>query len=314
MERIVIAVACDNNYAPYAGVLITSIFENNKKSQVEVNVLTDFISEDNIILLHQLECIYSQKINIIEIDKEQFSHLPLDNRTAHINICAYYRLLIPDLFSKEDKVLYLDVDMIVRKDLRDLWNTDLTGYAFAAVKDTWQMQGLCNHLKYSPEEFYYCSGMLLFNVKYLRGAGFDRIIHDFIENNFDLIICHDQDILNGSFHGHFKPVSTTWNMLGTFLEKKYEYGYYDRNVFLKCRLDPAIVHYTGPLKPWYKDSLHPYRRDFLKYHKISPWNLRFTYKLKFSDRVKMYLKFYCKQFLGKCGFNYGIVTQKINNQ
>lgn len=118
MERMVIVIACDDNYAPYCGILITSIFENNRDSELVINVLTDYISEDNKNKYIKLEDSYRQTINVIQIDKKQFAHLPLDNRAAHINICAYYRLIIPNLFPNEEKVLYLDVDMIVRKQLR----------------------------------------------------------------------------------------------------------------------------------------------------------------------------------------------------
>ena len=68
MERIVIVTACDDKYAQYCGVLITSIFDNNKENNVIVNILTDYISDENRNLMQQLERMYGRNINIINID------------------------------------------------------------------------------------------------------------------------------------------------------------------------------------------------------------------------------------------------------
>ena len=43
----------------------------------------------------------------------------------YISLATYYRLLIPELIPNEDRILYLDCDIIVRKSLSDLYNRDL---------------------------------------------------------------------------------------------------------------------------------------------------------------------------------------------
>lgn len=309
MERIVIVTACDDKYVPYCGILITSIFDNNKELDVIVNILTDYISDENRKLLHRLAVQFKQTINVIDIDKKQFAHLPLPAHAPQINICAYYRLLIPTLFSYEDRVLYLDCDMIVRKSLVDLWRTDMVDYAFAGVRDSYLMQRCCSRLKYPSEEHYYNSGMLLFNIEYLKNNNYDLVVQKFISERYDLIVCHDQDILNACFHGHFKPISTTWNMLDIFLHRNYPYEYEDLDEFQRSRLDPAIVHYSGPCsKPWFKDTFHPYLKDYLKYYKMSPWKFEIKYRLPLMPRIKLYIKHFCLEFLGVIGLKYGDIS------
>lgn len=311
MERIVVVSACDDKYAQYCGILITSIFDNNKDSEVVANILTDYISEDNRKLLKLVADKYCQTINVIDIDKSQFAHLPLPAHAPQINICAYYRLLIPALFSSEDRVLYLDCDMIVRKSLVDLWRTDMVDYAFAGVRDSYLMQRCCSRLKYPLEEYYYNSGMLLFNIKYLKENNYDFIVQKLIKDHYDLIVCHDQDILNACFHGHFKPISTTWNMLDIFLHRDYPYEYEDIADFRSSRVDPAILHYSGPCsKPWFKDTYHPYKYEFLKYYEMSPWRFEMKYRLPLMLRIESYVKYYWHEFLGFIGLKYGDVSPK----
>ena len=309
MERIVIVTACDDKYAQYCGVLITSIFDNNKESEVIVNILSDYISDENKKFMHQLAKMYNQTINVVDIDKRQFSNLPLPSHAPQINICAYYRLLIPTLFSSEKRVLYLDCDMIVRKSLTELWNTDMIGYAFAGVKDYYLMQRACSRLNYSNAECYYNSGMLLFNIDFLLKNDYNKIIDSFISEHYDMIICHDQDILNACFHGRFKSVSVRWNLLDVFLRRDYPYPYDDKDDFIRSCRDGAIIHYSGPCsKPWFKDTLHPYVKDFLHYYKISPWNFEMKYRLPIIERIKTYIRYYFHELLGSLGLKYGNVS------
>lgn len=75
---------------------------------------------------------------------------------------AMLRLLF-DCMPMPDKLLYLDTDTMCRKDISALWQTDITGYEFGAVKDQegkfWIRRDYCN------------SGVLLLNVARCRETG-----------------------------------------------------------------------------------------------------------------------------------------------
>lgn len=273
MEKIIIVAACDDKYSPHAGALAASVFENNKTVLVDFNLLTDYISEDNQLKFQQLAAAFKQVVNIIHIDKSRFEALPIGQAFEdHINISAYFRLLIPSIFSSENKILYLDSDMIVRKSLLPLWNTDVRDYAFGGVKDIEQMQQTIPlRLNYPKSESYYNSGMGLYNLQYLRQVGFDNIVSDFIANHSALIVCHDQDILNACFHGKFKSVSETWNMLNDFLAYRYKYYGDDVECFEAAKRDCAIVHFTTAIKPWHIECQNPYKAEYWKYLMMTPW-------------------------------------------
>ncbi len=75
---------------------------------------------------------------------------------------AMLRLLF-DCMPMPDKLLYLDTDTMCRRDVSPLWETDITGYEFGAVRDQegkfWIRRDYCN------------SGVLLLNVARCRETG-----------------------------------------------------------------------------------------------------------------------------------------------
>ena len=125
-----ISLCTDNNFVKPALVCITSIFENNKGENVSVYILTDGISDEAKGSFSLLAQQYGQRIIIKEIDKSCFNGLTVNERFP---VSMYYRFLLPDMLQKEEKVLYLDCDIIVRHSLKPLYDIGLYGKALAAV-------------------------------------------------------------------------------------------------------------------------------------------------------------------------------------
>ena len=48
---------------------------------------------------------------------------------------SFFRLYLPKVLPKEERCLFLDSDLVVRKDLSELYDTDLEGACFAGVTD-----------------------------------------------------------------------------------------------------------------------------------------------------------------------------------
>ena len=97
-----------------------------------------------------------------------------------------------DSFIKEvlgDKVLYLDVDMIVRHSLDSLWDTDINDYAIAAVPDMDEQSHIeSNRLPYPMETGYFNAGMLLINVDLPEPEG-PMILTNSPSYTLKLILC-----------------------------------------------------------------------------------------------------------------------------
>lgn len=300
MEPIHIACACDNNYVPHCGALIMSIFENNKNNNIDVNVVTDGFSDENIAKLKQVERHYRQKINIVKIDISRLANFPIEKSfNGYINLSTYYRLLLPDLFPNYDKILYLDCDIIVRGDLGQLWNTDISKYSIAGIHDSTSMvvtgpQRLC----YPETESYYNAGVGLYNLDYLRKIDFVSKAFEYIKSNKEKIRFQDQDVLNGVLHGTFKQISVKWNLMEVFLLKKPLIESEMMADLSSCITSPSVIHYTNVLKPWFKECNHPYKSEYWKYIHMSPWkNVKAQYKYNFTKRTALYVKRFIKSAL-----------------
>ena len=300
---IIVICSCDDNYAPYCGTMITSLFHNNLNHKIEVNILSSYISKNNEDKFKCLADNYGQVINIVSIDKNKFKNLPLGRNFTNISIETYFRLNMLSLFPQYDKVLYLDCDMIIRHDLEELWKIDLTGYAIAAVKDNLYMQQKnIIRLGYESKHSYYNSGMGLYNLSFLRDFNFENKIWDFVEKHYNKILYHDQDIINALCHGYFKEISVRWNMLDVFLMEDSHIVNENKKDLEKWIENPGIIHYSAKYKPWNIEGYHQYREEFWKYVKISPWNdLKATRKFYGKERVVIKLKLAIKNLLGMIG-------------
>ena len=281
-SKIVVVCSCDDNYVPYCGTMITSLFQNNKRNEVEVNVLSSYISSQNKDKFKNLADKYGQKINIVSINKEKFSKLPIGDKFTNISVETYFRLNMSKILNQYDKVLYLDCDMIIRHDLSELWNINLEGYAIAAVKDNLYMQqSNIERLGYSLMDSYYYAGLVLYYLAFLREVDFEQKVWNFVEANFDKIIYHDQDIINALCHGSFKDVSVRWNMLDVFLMDDSHIVEENKEDLEQWIENPGIIHYSAKYKPWNVEGYHQYKDEFWKYVRLSPWNdLKPTRKFK----------------------------------
>lgn len=275
MDKIIIACSCDNNYIPHCGALITSIFVNNKKHDVEINIFTEGISVDNQHKLQRLSNEYNQKINIVSVDSSKFSVFNSLKTKIKLPIQTYFRLIIPSLLSDYEKVLYLDVDMIVCSDLSELWHTNIEGKAIASAPDTARnISPSCKRLGYSESESYYNAGVGLYNLNYLRNSCLWEKAIEIVSKYPERIMYHDQDLLNMIYHGHFVELSIKWNFMQSFYMK--EPSVVNRQL---CDLEkyihkPCIIHYTASLKPWFIECNHPLKNEYWKYLKLSPWHYR----------------------------------------
>lgn len=102
-----------------------------------------------------------QKLDVTGLYEREFGHCL--NEGAYCTPYTLLRLLadlIPDI---PDKLLYLDIDIMIAGDIRKLYEIDITEYEFAAVKEKYG----CWLIR--PD--YFNAGMLLFNMKKAKETG-----------------------------------------------------------------------------------------------------------------------------------------------
>ncbi len=264
--------ATDNAYVPYCGVMLTSLFENNKNISIDVYVLTEGLSEQNVASFQTLAKKYNQNIYIVAVNSDSVKDCPIQNKD-YVSIATYYRLLAQEVLPHHiDKILYLDCDMIISSNITELYNTNINDYAIAAVLDEdFMTQEKYSRLGYPMEKRYFNAGMLLMNLKYWRDNNVMERCFEYINNYPDRLKFHDQDTLNLILQNEKKFLNVKYNLQTGFM---YTYNNYDQGSLSEIHeavTSPTIIHFTGPNKPWFKECKHPFRKRFLYYKNISLW-------------------------------------------
>ena len=290
-----VVMAFNNSFAPYAGVAIRSLADNaNPHNNYDIVIFDGGVSECNKKLINITIKNFSN-INIRYIDPEAiFSGISLPTH-LHISKDTYYRLLIPEVFSRYKRVIYMDGDMIVKKDIAELNIIDLNGKSIGAVPDH-VMAGfrkyktrsvpdgveaenyLKNILQMNNPAAYFQAGLIVYDIEKAAEA---------LNNIKEILILGkqfwfmDQDILNMVYQENVHYLDTKWNVFhgngntNTFFEKLPADI---RNDYFQSRTEPYIIHYAGENKPWLVADTD-FAEEFWMVARNTPWYERMLFGL-----------------------------------
>lgn len=179
------------------------------------------------------------------------------NKLEHINHMTFARYFIPD-FVVEDKVLYLDSDLVVTGNLDQLFETDL-GDSYVAAVDSCFGAGVG-----------FNAGVLLINNRLWKADQIRQLLVETTEREHANVNEGDQSILNMVFKDRVVWLDETYNYQIGFDAGAAEAGH--RFVFDKP-LDPlpTILHYISPDKPWNQFSTVRLRDQWWHYH-LMEWS------------------------------------------
>ena len=272
-----ILLSTDNNYVMPTGVLMHSIGIHNKNVEYFVLVDEKFSSESKRDLKNVANQ-YDSSISFYIVDDSITKDLPFGTKKmpSHVTLATYYRLFLTKLLpSNVHKVIYLDGDMIVRHDISHLWHTDIKDYAMGVVHDMDEKRHAdLNRLPYPMHTGYFNAGMMLINLDYWRSHDCLTSFMDFMAKHGDVIIYHDQDVLNSVLFDKRIWLPLTYNFQSGFLYNKKTAKDYPSSLEEEVKAtmkDAAIVHFSTPTKPWMLDSFHPYTAAWRHYKSLSKW-------------------------------------------
>ena len=268
-ERVVpVVLACNENYAPYAGITIQSVLENAGPGRFyRVYVLHAGLTDDTVRLL---ESIRAHQLTVRCLNVEPLA----ESKGAELHICshfskeAYFRLLIPEIFSSYSRVIYLDCDLVVNRDIADILPPDMGDKLVAAVRDEHGLNAskhVTTELRLKAEN-YFNSGVLVFNIGRWNVEKTTEKCFAFIKiAQPEQLRFVDQDVLNVVCADRVLYLDDAWNycwylllqsrpMYQSFLEKMGENFY--------------VLHFAGGMKPWSRPELQ-LSHYFWKYAKNS---------------------------------------------
>jgi lipopolysaccharide biosynthesis glycosyltransferase len=179
----------------------------------------------------------------ITISPQRVEHL--SNPYERITVATYSRLLIPELVARHvRRVVYLDVDVLVRQDLSPLFAIDLGGAPVGAVRDFVEHRHLFN------------AGVLVIDVERWRSDGLaERALQLAAETGES-----DQEALNTVVQS-WCELEYKWNVqhgnlffagLHGLAERPPATDVIERLYVQRWQLyrNAAILHFVGGVKPW----------------------------------------------------------------
>lgn len=290
---------CDDNYIWLMGISLISLLENNKNvEEINIFLLGENISVENRDKLNQISEKYGRTITIIE---PKISSIPKELVSTRWPLSAFSRLYSAELLPEYlDKILYLDCDTIITTNIEELYNQDVDNCVLKGVKDCIGKQYKVN-IGLNEDDIYINAGVLLLNLNKLRNIDVNLEISNFIKKYTNLISYADQDILNGIFKDKMMPIKPNYNVMTIDCVYKYKdiiclrrpTFFYTQDEMKDAVQNPYIIHYTTNMRiirPWYLNSNHPYKDEFLKYYEISLWNEKELVEYHFKSNESKIIK------------------------
>ena len=266
---MVIVLSSSELFSMPCGVCLTSIFENNKEVDICVYIFTSDMKDATQMKFQKLAEDYGKTIHVIQVDEKELKDMP---KTGRYSINTFFRFLIPNVLKSEDKVLYLDVDMINTKSMYELWNTNIDQVYCAVVEGQSNDDiRLRNRLDYQYD--YFNAGVLLMNLKKWREDSISQKCISYLCNYPERCKYLDQDALNAILNNQVVWLNYRYNLQEGFLWNDDE-KLIDKKKWGKINQEEehkVLIHYCGFVKTWHKESNHPYTADFLYYKSISLW-------------------------------------------
>lgn len=254
-RRIPVVWGVDKKYVLQAFVVMRSILLHSNEKYDFFIVTADDIDKEVGELTKILREEYDNfSVCVKSIDFEYLEEARIYN--MHLSKAAYFRLFISNVLLEYAKCIYLDCDLIVHGNLKELYEIELEDCYLAGVKD-------CHIIADTPRERehqrilgipsrekYINSGVMIMNLSKMRQ---DKIELCFMEQLKRENWYEDQDVLNVCCYPYIKILPLKYNLFHFYLGNNMKWLSelpYNRHDFEFDHKYPYILHMGGKYKGW----------------------------------------------------------------
>ena len=263
-------------YSKFTGTTMLSLFENTS-APVTVHILhDDTLTQDNRDKFIYLAGRYGQAVEFYNIEKicpdklSAFIELTPEIKNTHVSVGTLYRLLVPQIISSDvEKIIYLDSDIVVNLDIKELWQIELGDKILAGVPEIFSYKTgdemnrnfrLCAD-GFVKHENYFNAGVLVMNLNLLRAEEAAILDGFYFTQKYRHRSYFDQDVLNYCFASRSLKLPVKFNRFTQSFRLEKE------------SLAKKIYHYAGGsfgvgLSLDMSDALN---RLWMKYFIRTPW-------------------------------------------
>nr|GMD49869.1 probable galacturonosyltransferase 13 isoform X1 [Ipomoea batatas] len=216
--------------------------------------------------------------NLSDTTPRSFASKLQTRSPKYISLLNHLRIYLPELFPNLEKVVFLDDDVVIQRDLSPLWDIDLNGKVNGAVEtckgeDEWVMsKRFRNYFNFShpliaktlnPDDCAWAYGMNIFDLSAWRKADIRETYHKWLKENLNsnLTMWRLGTLPPAliAFKGNVHPIDASWHMLGL--------GYQSKTNVENVK-KAAVIHYNGQSKPWLEigfEHLRPFWTKYVNY-------------------------------------------------
>ncbi|KAJ3691343.1 hypothetical protein LUZ61_020507 [Rhynchospora tenuis] len=181
----------------------------------------------------------------------------------YLSMLNHLRFYMPEVYPKLDKILFLDDDVVVQRDLTPLFSVNMKGMVNGAVETCKEsFHRFDTYLNFShpkisknfdPRACGWAFGMNLFDLKEWKKRNITGIYHYWQDLNEDRKLWKLGSLPPGliTFYSLTYPLDRNWHVLGLG---------YDPAVDPKVIERAAVVHYNGNYKPWLDLAIGKYKQ------------------------------------------------------
>jgi lipopolysaccharide biosynthesis glycosyltransferase len=260
--KTAIALCVDSEYAEHAAVLIDSLSENyHYRQELAVVCIVpegDSKAFETIKTLTNIEACLALELVVVpdseygwlkelkwskDVGIIQVNHV---NWSKSIPATLWYRLFLGSLLPDYDRAIYMDLDMLVVRDIAPLINYP----QFAPLLATYDTVGVPYlYNLHQGELSHFISGLLIMDLNWWRTSGIEESFKkDLLQNGPHELL--DEYLLNKYCLPHWHPLPVTFNFV-SYSYNKYGVPNWDSSYLPKAIFKHAIVmHFAGPIKPW----------------------------------------------------------------
>ncbi|KAF3431662.1 hypothetical protein FNV43_RR26394 [Rhamnella rubrinervis] len=268
------AIFSDNVIA--ASVVVNSAVKNAKEPWKHVfHVVTDKMNLGAMQVIFKLKDYNGSHIEV----KAFYFENKLENATKdttnmkfrnpkYLSILNHLRFYLPEMYPKLHRILFLDDDIVVQKDLTGLWKIDMDGKVNGAVETCFgsfhryaQYMNFSHPLikeKFNPKACAWAYGMNFFDLDAWRREKCTEEYHYWQNLNENRTLWKLGTLPPGliTFYSTTKPLDKSWHVLGLG---------YNPSIGMEEINNAAVVHFNGNMKPWLDIAMNQFRPLWTKY-------------------------------------------------
>ena len=237
-DAVTLFFAANESYAPMTAVAIKSVIDHASPER-NYDIIVGTCGGIGRRSRRRLERMSQLNIIIRVIDMSYMSDLHnFYFLSSRFSSETYARFFIPSLFGEYSKVVWLDSDMVIMRDVADLYDIDIGDNWWGAARDNFGTFGQIyyNHvykLTNGRIADYFQAGVMIWNVKKcIEDNVEEKLFNKFYE--MGPTVLQDQDNMNAVAKGeHIYFLSEYWNSKAFNNDGT-----------------AAIIHYTTRAKPW----------------------------------------------------------------